>query len=91
MTFYGFPRAHWSHVRTTNPVESPCAALRLRTDAANRCKRVDNATAVIWKMRQIAEQKFRRLNAPELMQRVYRGVEYVDGIEVTAHREEAAA
>lgn len=91
VTFYGFPREHWSHVRTTNPVESPFAALRLRTDAAKRFKRVDNATAVIWKMLQIAEQKFRRLNAPELMKRVYLGVEYVDGIEVTAHREEAAA
>ena len=34
MTFYQFPREHWQHLRTTNPVESPLAALRLRTDAA---------------------------------------------------------
>ena len=47
------------HLRTTNVIESPFAALRLRTDAANRCKKVANATAVIWKMPLLAETKFR--------------------------------
>ena len=51
----------------SHPVESPFAALRLRTDAAKRYKRVDGATAVIWKMLMIAERRFRRLKAPELM------------------------
>ena len=55
VTFYDFPREHWQHLRTTNPVQSPFAALRLRTDAAKRYKRVDRATAVIWKMLMIAE------------------------------------
>ena len=50
VTFYDFPAEHWRHVRTTNVVESPFAALRLRTDAAKRFKRVDRAIAVIWKM-----------------------------------------
>ena len=40
VTFYDFPKEHWGHLRTTNPVESPFAALRLRTDAAKRYKRV---------------------------------------------------
>ena len=39
VTFYDFPKEHWGHLRTTNPVESPFAALRLRTDAAKRYKR----------------------------------------------------
>ena len=47
ITFYDFPKEHWQHLRTTNPVESPFAALRLRTDAAKRYKRVDRAIAVI--------------------------------------------
>lgn len=34
VTFYPFPREHWKHLRTRNPVESPCAAVRLRTLAA---------------------------------------------------------
>jgi transposase-like protein len=89
LTFYRYPREHWVHLRTTNIVESPLAALRLRTDAAKRFKRVERATAVIWKMLLVAQKKFRRLNAPELLAKVYAGVEYKDGIEVT--REGVAA
>jgi len=44
---------------------------------------VERATAVIWKMLMIAEARFRRLNAPELLAKVYTGVRYEDGIEVT--------
>jgi transposase-like protein len=91
MTFYQFPREHWQHLRTTNPVESPFAALRLRTDAAKRYKRVDRATAVIWKMLMIAEKRFRRLKAPEMMTDVYHGAQYVDGVAIEATAEEVAA
>lgn len=90
VSFYRFPKEHWTHIRTTNPVGSPFAALRLRTDAAKRFKRMENATAVIWKMLLIAESKFRRLNALELMKKVYSGVQYQDGIELTAEEEAAA-
>ena len=86
ITFYDFPKEHWSHLRTTNPVESPFAALRLRTDAAKRYKRVDRAIAVIWKMLMVAEQRFRRLKAPELIEDVYLGTQYVDGIASTAEK-----
>ena len=71
VTFYRFPKEHWKHLRTTNVVESPFAALRLRTDAAKRYKKVENATAVIWKMLLLAEQRFRRLDAPEKLLQVY--------------------
>ena len=91
MTFYQFPREHWQHLRTTNPVESPFAALRLRTDAAKRYKRVDRATAVIWKMLMIAEKRFRRLKAPQLMGDVYDGAQYLDGMAIEATVEEVAA
>jgi len=91
MTFYQFPREHWQHLRTTNPVESPFAALRLRTDAAKRYKRVDRATAVIWKMLMIAEKRFGRLKAPEMMREVYNGAQYVDGLRFHTDTEEAAA
>ena len=55
VAFYQFPKAHWKHLRTTNPVESPFAAVRLRTAAAKRYGQVLNATAVIWKTLLIAE------------------------------------
>src|SRR5262245_47980609 len=67
VTFYQFPREHWRHLRTTHVVESPFAAVRLRTTAAKRVKKIDSATALIWKVLQIAETTFRRVNAPELL------------------------
>ena len=91
VTFYDYPKEHWRHLRTTNPVESSFAALRLRTDAAKRYKRVDRAIAVIWKMLMVAEKRFRRLQAPELMADVYLGAQYVDGIAVEATAEKVAA
>ena len=91
VTFYDYPKEHWRHLRTTNPVESPFAALRLRTDAARRYKRVDRPIAVIWKMLMVAEKRFRRLQAPELIADVYLGAQYVDGIAVEAMAEKVAA
>ena len=92
VTFYQFPREHWRHLRTTNVVESPLAAVRLRTTAAKRFKKVASATALIWKVLRIAETTFRRLNASELLPAVYAGVKYVDGIKQIAvsHQEVAA-
>jgi putative transposase len=80
LTFYGFPKEHWKHLRTSNVVESPFAAVRLRTSAAKRYKKVANATAVIWKTLLVAEQGFRKLNAPELLAEVAEGAVYVNGV-----------
>ena len=92
VTFYQFPREHWRHLRTTNVVESPFATVRLRTTAAKRFKQVDSATAMIWKVLQVAETTFRRLNAPELLPAVYAGAKYVDGIkQVAVNHQEVAA
>jgi transposase-like protein len=73
VTFYRFPEAHWKHLRTTNPIESPFAAVRPRTTAAKRFKRVEDATAVIWKTLLVAERTFRRLDAPDLLAEVAQG------------------
>lgn len=91
VAFYHFPQEHWHHLRTTNPVESPFAALRLRTDAAKRFKKVTNATALIWRMLLVAESRFRRLRAPELVREVHRGVVFVNGVRVKHVTREAAA
>ena len=90
VTFYQFPKEHWPHLRTSNPVESPFAALRLRTNAAKRFKKVGNATAIIWKMLLVAERRFRRLTAPERAQEIYLGVKFVNGVKVTNGQEVAA-
>jgi transposase-like protein len=79
VTFYQFPREPWRHLRTTNIVESPFAAVHLRMTAAKRFQKFDSATALIWKVLQVAETTFRRLNAPELLPAVYAGARYVNG------------
>ncbi len=91
VTFYAFPKEHWKHLRTTNVVESPFAAVRLRTAAAKRFKKVENATAVIWKTLRVAEQSFRRLDAPELLPEVAEGVAYINGERAKRGNEKAAA
>ena len=91
VTFYQFPREDWKHLRTSNPVESPFAAVRLRTAAAKRFKKVENATAVIWKTLLIAEKTFRRLDAPELLADVASGVVYINGVRAVNQRERKAA
>lgn len=82
LTFYDFPAEHWRHLRTTNPVESPFAAVRLSTGAARRFKKTENATCLIWRVLLVAEKNFRRLNAPELMARVRQGEVFKDGLPV---------
>jgi putative transposase len=83
VTFYSFPKDHWVHIRTTNVVESPFSSARLRTDAAKRFKKVENATAMLWKLLQVAEKNFRALNSPHLLPDVYAGKQFVNGKIVT--------
>jgi len=85
-TFFGLPREHWKHLRTTNIVESPFAVVRLRTDAAKRFKKVENATAMIWKLLMVAESNFRLLDGPNRLRDVYRGKIFEDGKEVTSRK-----
>ena len=79
VTFYSFPKQHWVHLRTTNIVESPFDMIRLRTNAARRFKRVDNASAMIWKLLRIGEKAWRSLKGTELLRDVYHGHKFIDG------------
>jgi transposase-like protein len=91
VAFYDFPREHWKHLRTTNVVESPFASVRLRTDAAKRFKKVENATALIWRLLRVAESRFRKIDAPHLAMEVYNGARFVDGMKVTKANQKVAA
>lgn len=91
VTFYDFPQEHWRHLRTSNVIESPFAALRLRTDAAKRFRKVESATAVIFKLLLVAERSFRRLTAADLAKEVFLGVKFVNGVRAKDKSREAAA
>jgi putative transposase len=67
------------------------AVVRSRTTAAKRFKRVERATALIWKILQVAESTFRRLKGAELLPAVYAGAQYVDGVQSSGSARRALA
>lgn len=79
VTFFRFPKEHWKHLRTSNVIESPFASLRLRTDAAKRYRKVENATAMLWKLLLVAEKAFRKLDHAEHLRDVLAGRSYENG------------
>jgi transposase-like protein len=81
-TYYDFPHEHWKHLRTSNVVESPFSRVRLRTAASRRFKSQINATCLIWKTMLVAEMSFRKLNAPDLVEKVAEGKKYENGKEL---------
>ena len=80
LTFYDFPAEHWVHIRTTNPIESTFATVRLRTVRTKGCGTRAACLAMVFKLAQCAERRWRRLNRSELLGDVIRGVIFTDGI-----------
>ncbi len=62
VTFYRYPKEHWVHLRTTNPLESIFSGVRLRTDAAKRLRRRDNALYLVFKIVERLSENWRALN-----------------------------
>ena len=79
LTFYDFPAEHWMHIRTTNPIESTFATVRLRTDKTKGCGSRSATTMMTFKLVQSAEQHWRALNGSSLLPDVIKGIQFVDG------------
>jgi transposase-like protein len=82
LTYYSYPREHWQSLKTTNPVESIFSPVRLRTSAARRIKSSRSALYLIFRLILQAQKRWRRINAPEMVQKVIDGVKFKDGLEV---------
>jgi putative transposase len=91
LAFYDFPAEHWKHVRSTNPVESTFATVRLRTDKTKGCLSRATALAMVFKLARSAERHWRRLNGSERLAEIIQGVRFRDGEPVTAAEDQAAA
>lgn len=86
--FYDFPGEHWTHLRTTNPIESPFAAVRLRTNVAKRIRRRENAVYLVFKIIQRLNRSWRPLNGGHtIMQLLLQGAHFRDGILQTTPKE----
>src|SRR5438876_6668720 len=82
-TFYDFPGQHWSHLRTTNPIESTFATVRLRTHRTKGSGSRIATLTMVFKLGLEAQKHWRRLNGAELVAKVVTGVKFVDGEEQT--------
>jgi len=79
-TFYDFPAEHWTHLRTTNPIESTFATVRHRTKRTKGCGSRTATLTMVYKLATEAEKHWRRLNGHKLILKVIEGVGFVDGI-----------
>ena len=80
LAFYDFPAEHWRHLRTTNPIESTFATVRLRHRRTKGNGSRMACLAMVLKLAQSAERRWRRLNGHELLEHVIRGVRFTDGV-----------
>ena len=87
LAFYDFPAAHWQHIRTSNPIESTFATVRLRTAKTRGCVARHTILSMVYKLDQSAQKKWRRLRGFKLLAEVIRGVKFEDGERVEPVKE----
>ena len=90
LAFYDFPAAHWQHIRTTNPIESVFATVRLRTMKTKNCGNRMTTLAMAWKLMETAQNKWRRLRGYKLLAEMLEGVKFKDGERVEDHSQGTA-
>ena len=82
LVFYDFPAEHWRHIRTTNPIESTFATVRLRHDKTKGSGSRAACLAMVFKLMESVSRGWRRLNGSPRLQAVISGAKFVDVIEV---------
>jgi len=84
LAFYHFPAEHWQHLRTTNPIESTFATVRLRTVRTKGSGSRKACLTMVFKLCQSAAKTWRKLKGSDLLPEVIRGVQFVDGVKKIA-------
>jgi putative transposase len=91
LAYYDYPAEHWRHLRTTNPIESPFATVRARTDITKGPGSREAGVAMIYKLLEAAEGRWRRLNGYRLVPLVRAGARFLNGELVERNEEKVAA
>jgi transposase-like protein len=91
LAYYDYPAEHWRHLRTTNPIESPFATVRARTGITKGPGNRRAGVAMIYKLLEAAEGRWRRLNGYRLVPLVRAGARFVNGELVERSEEKVAA
>jgi putative transposase len=82
LTFFDFPAEHWKHLRTTNPIESSFATVRLRQKVTKGAGSRMRGPVFAYKLLEMAQQRWRKLNGNHLLPLVRAGVEFKDGAQL---------
>lgn len=81
LAFYDFPAAHWQHIRTTNPIESTFATIRLRTRKTRNCVSAKSGLSLMHQLAMSAQKRWRRLRGFHQLADVIAGVKFIDGVD----------
>jgi transposase-like protein len=81
LAFYDFPAAHWQHIRTTNPIESTFATIRLRTRKTRNCLSANSALSLMHQLAMSAQKRWRRLRGFQKLADVVAGIKFIDGVD----------
>jgi transposase-like protein len=84
LAFYDFPAEHWIHLRTTNPIESTFASVRLRTAKTKGCGSRIACLSMVFKLALSAQKRWRALNGAKLLADVIDGIVFEDGVKKEA-------
>ena len=90
LAFYDFPATHWQHIRTTNPIESVFATVRLRTAKSKNCGSRTTTLTMAWQLMTTAQKRWRRLRGYKLLADVVEGVKFKDGERIENDRSQGA-
>jgi transposase-like protein len=91
LAFYDFPAEHWVHIRTTNPIESTFATVRLRTRRARNCGSRETTLAMVYKLLESAQKKWKRIKGFNLLTLVVNNVKFKDGEQVQDQSDRSVA
>ena len=81
LAFYDFPAAHWQSLRTTNPIESTFATVRLRTAKTRNCVTRNSILSLVFKLGQSAQKRWRRMRGYQWIDKLDQGIQFIDGVE----------
>ncbi len=91
LAFYDFPAEHWIHIRTTNPIESAFATVRLRTKKCRNCGSRDTTLAMVFKLMESAQKRWIKIRGFNLLTLVVNNVTFKDGLQVVEQSDRKTA
>jgi putative transposase len=91
LAFYNFPAEHWVHIRTTNPIESTFATVRLRSKRSRNCGSRETTLTMVFKLLGCAEKRWRKFKGFGKLELVINNVQFIDGEMVKSKDDRIAA